>query len=145
MILDAPAECEDAENEARQQRSPASIAKQTASSSSLSYLLSVDDIQLFVFLLAPLIDTVEETDFQTLKLENGLRLWEPLWAYNQPDVACFTIPAKHQRTTLKAQRSTHARVNFNMANIYVGKGTSADDIYCGGDDLQVCRDMHAWH
>jgi len=132
VILDAAAECEDAENEARQQKSPTSTTQQT-SLPSTSYLLSLDDIQLFVFLLAPLIDTVEESDFQTLKLENGLRLWEPLWAYSQPDVLCFTISAKHRRTVLKAQRSTHARVNFNMANIYVGKGTSADDIYCGGD------------
>lgn len=131
VILDAAAECEDAEHEARQQRSPTSAAQQTTPST--SYLHSLDDMQLFVFLLAPLIDTVEESDFQTLKLENGLRLWEPLWAFSQPDVMCFTIPAKHRRTTLKAQRSTHARVNFNMANIYVGKGTSADDIYCGGD------------
>ena len=130
VILDAAAECEDAENEARQHRS--SSAQQT-SSSSMSYLLSLDDIQLFVFLLAPLIDTVEASDFQTLKLENGLRLWEPLWAFSQPDVMCFTIPAKHRRLMLKAQRSTNARVNFNMANIYVGKGTSTDDIYCGGD------------
>jgi len=133
VILDAAAECEDAENETRQQRSPAA-GEQT---SSVSYLLSLDDIQLFVFLLAPLFDTMEESDFQTLKLENGLRLWEPLWSYSQPDVPCFTIPAKHRRTILKAQRSTHARVNFNMANIYVGKGTSTDDIYCGGDAEEV--------
>ena len=33
-----------------------------------------------------------------------------------------------------AYRSTQARVNFNMANIYVGKGTSTEDIYCGGAD-----------
>jgi len=104
VILDAPAECEDAENEARQQRSPTSAAEQS-SCLSTSYLLSLDDIQLFVFLLAPLIDTMEESDFQTLKLENGLRLWEPLWSYSQPDVLCFTIPAKHRRTILKAQRS----------------------------------------
>ena len=134
VILDAAAECEDAENEARQQRSPTAAAEQI---SSTSYLLSLDDIQLFVFLLAPLFDTMEDSDFQTLKLENGLRLWEPLWSYSQPDVLCFTIPAKHRRTILKAQRSTHARVNFNMANIYVGKGTSTDDIYCGGDVEEI--------
>jgi len=139
VMLDAAAECEDAENEARQQRSPAAAAAAAACEpiSSMSYLLSLDDIQLFVFLLAPLFDTMEESDFQTLKLENGLRLWEPLWSYSQPDVPCFTIPAKHRRTVLKAQRSTHARVNFNMANIYVGKGTSTDDIYGGGDVEEV--------
>ena len=136
VILDAASECEDAENEARQQRSPTS-ATQQPSSLSTSYLLSLDDIQLFVFLLAPLLDTMEASDFQTLKLENGLRLWEPLWSFSQPDVLCFTIPARHRRTILKAQRSTHTRVNFNMANIYVGKGTSADDIYCGGDVEEV--------
>ena len=58
-----------------------------------------------MFLLAPLIDSVSPVDFQTLKLENGLRLWEPLWAFGQPDVPCFTIAARHRRTVLRAHRS----------------------------------------
>ena len=48
----------------------------------------------------------------------------------QPDVACFSTPVKARRVVLKAQRHA-AKVNFNMANIYVGKGPSASDIYMG--------------
>jgi hypothetical protein len=122
IVLDSASECEDADNEAG--------LRTSANTSSRSYLLSLDDVHLFIFLLAPLVDTVAESDFQTLKLENGLRLWEPLWNYSQPDVPCFTTPVKQHRVLLRAQRPTQARVNFNMANIYVGH---ADEIYCGDE------------
>lgn len=121
IVLDSASECEDADNEA---------GLRGANTSSRSYLLSLDDVHLFVFLLAPLVDTVAESDFQTLKLENGLRLWEPLWNYSQPDVPCFTTPVKQRRVLLRAQRPTQTRVNFNMANIYVGHD---DEIYCGDE------------
>ena len=50
--------------------------------------------------------------------------------HRQPDVPCFATPVKAKRILLKAQRHS-VKVNFNMANIYVGKGTSASDIYLG--------------
>ena len=67
-------------------------------------------------------------DFQTLKLENGLRLWQPLWDYRQPDIPCFSTPVKPQRNVLKAQRSL-LKVNTNAANIYIGKGTSRENLH----------------
>ena len=121
IILDAASECEDLESE------------QAMGRSVHSYLHSLDTIQLFVFLLIPLVSTLKESDFQSLKLENGLRLWEPLWNYRQPDVPCFSTPVKARRVVLKAQRNL-LKVNFNMANIYIGKGTSNDNIYMGFDD-----------
>jgi hypothetical protein len=59
-------------------------------------------------------------------LEPGLRLWQPLWEFRQPNVPCFSTPVKAPRKMLRAQRNRH-KVNFNTANIYgiyVGKGES---------------------
>ena len=123
VILDAASECEDME--AERCRRP--------SGSLYSYMHSLDTIQLFVYLFAPLIHTTSESDFQSLKLENGLRLWCPLWQYRLPDVPCFSTPVKVKRVTLKAERNM-LRVNFNMANIYIGKGTSTDNVYLGFGD-----------
>lgn len=125
ILLDAASECEDAESE------------QAVGRSVLSYLHSLDAIQLFVFLVIPLVCTVKESDFQSLKLENGLRLWEPLLHYRQPDIPSFSTPVKAKRILLKAQRNL-LKVNFNMANIYIGKGSSTNDIYLGFDSPEHC-------
>ena len=78
-------------------------------------LHALKTIQLFVYLFAPLVGTLEDSDFQSLKLENGLRLWQPLWDFIQPDIPCFSTPVKPQRNVLKAQRSL-LKVNTNAAN-----------------------------
>ena len=70
IILDAASECEDMEQERFGGSAPSS-----------SYLFSIDNLQLFVYLFAPIILSMKEHHFQTLKLENGLRLWQLLWAY----------------------------------------------------------------
>jgi len=123
VILDAASECEDIEAE-RCGRPSGSL---------FSYMHSLDTVQLFVYVFAPLIHSMNESDFQSLKLENGLRLWRPLWQYHMPDVPCFSTPVKAKRVTLKADRNL-LKVNFNMANIYIGKGTSTDNVYLGFDD-----------
>jgi hypothetical protein len=69
------------------------------------YMHSLSTVQLFVYLFAPAIHLLCESDFDSLKLENGLRLWQPLWDYQQPDIPCFASPVKPQRSILKAQRS----------------------------------------
>lgn len=130
ILLDAASECEDAETE------------QAVGRTVLSYLHSLDAIQLFVFLLVPLVCTLKESDFQSLKLENGLRLWEPLLHYRQPDIPCFSTPVKAKRVLLKAQRNL-LKVNFNMANIYIGKGSSTNDIYLGFDSPEQALEKPA--
>lgn len=115
IILDAASECED--NNTTDNGSP-----------SISVLLHpLKTVQLFVYLFAPLVYTFESSDFESLKLENGLRLWQPLWDYQQPDVPCFSTPVKPQRNVLKAQRHI-LKINTNAANIYIGKGTSTDNL-----------------
>ena len=103
-----------------------------------SYHFSMETIQLFVYMFAPLLKIIRESDLQTLKLENGLRLWQPLWDFRQPGVAAFSAPVKPKRNTLKASRNV-MRVNFNTANIYVGKGTSTDNIYLGPESFPASR------
>ncbi|ESO92838.1 hypothetical protein LOTGIDRAFT_232936 [Lottia gigantea] len=115
IILDASSECSDAEPE-----------KQPKGATSM-YMHPLSTIQLFVYQFAPLIHTIKDEDFQSLKLENGLQLWQPLWEYRQPDIPCFSTPVKPQRNVLKAQRNL-LKVNTNAANIYVGKGSSRENL-----------------
>ncbi|KAK7491630.1 hypothetical protein BaRGS_00017083 [Batillaria attramentaria] len=119
IILDAASECADADAErlsSPNQRLPSS-----------HYMHSLSAVQLFVYLFAPIVHLLKESDFESLKLENGLRLWQPLWDYQQPDIPCFAAPVKPQRSILKAQRNL-LKVNTNAANIYVGKGTSRENL-----------------
>lgn len=116
IILDAASECDD--------NTTISDTKNTVAPVLLHPLKT---IQLFVYLFAPLVNTLEDSDFQSLKLENGLRLWQPLWDYQQPDVPCFSTPVKPQRNVLKAQRNL-IKINTNAANIYIGKGTSTENL-----------------
>lgn len=117
IILDAASECEDNNT----------IDNGSGSVPAAVLLHPLKTVQLFVYLFAPLVSSMEDSDFQSLKLENGLRLWQPLWDYHQPDVPCFSTPVKPQRNVLKAQRSI-LKMNTNAANIYIGKGTSTDNL-----------------
>ncbi|XP_076436361.1 protein unc-80 homolog isoform X3 [Babylonia areolata] len=121
IILDAASECEDADAEKFR------IPPHERGADSAFYMHSLSTVQLFVYLFAPVIHLLKESDFESLKLENGLRLWQPLWDYQQPDIPCFASAVKPQRSILKAQRNL-LKVNTNAANIYVGKGTSREDL-----------------
>ena len=116
IILDAASECEDT-----------ATVQDTVKPVGTVQLHTLKSIQLFVYLFAPLVNTLEDSDFQSLKLENGLRIWQPMWDYQQPDTPCFSTPVKPQRNILKAQRNL-LKVNTNAANIYIGKGTSREDL-----------------
>ncbi len=133
IILDAASECEDMDNER--------VGGRNFSQPSHNYMFSMETIQLFVYLFAPIIESLKESEFQTLKLENGLRLWQPLWGYHQPDVPCCSTFVKSTRDILKAERR-HMIVNFNAGNIYIGKGTSNDNIYLGFDDVPGSRSSY---
>ncbi|XP_064639472.1 protein unc-80 homolog [Lineus longissimus] len=127
IILDAASECDDADSALPGYQKPATLP-----------LHSLSGIQLFVYLFAPLVQSLKESDFQSLKLENGLRLWQPLWDYHQPDIPCFATPVRPKRNVLKAQRSL-LKLNTNAANIYIGKGSSTDNIYLGPEPVIMSR------
>lgn len=51
--------------------------------------------QLFVFLFAPLSQHLKESDFSmSIRLENGLKMWQALWEFRHPDAPCFTTLVK---------------------------------------------------
>lgn len=136
IILDAASECEDLETDPA--RNGASVQ-----------LHSLCTVQLLVYLLAPVIHLLRDSDFQTLKLENGLRFWQPLWDYRQPDIPCFSTPVKPQRNILKAQHNL-LKVNTNAANIYIGKGTSRENLSflaepSGASRKSSFNDQHSIH
>lgn len=60
-----------------------------------TYLHSVATIQLFVYLFVPILDALTPADLDTLKLSNGLKIWEPLWSHRQPKVKIFNTPVKY--------------------------------------------------
>uniref|UniRef100_A0A1I7XNI6 UNC80 domain-containing protein n=1 Tax=Heterorhabditis bacteriophora TaxID=37862 RepID=A0A1I7XNI6_HETBA len=90
MLLDSASEC--AEN---------SGDKEDVSQMRVQGLFSISSIQLFVYLIAPLADVVSEEDISSnIRLESGLKIWQALWQYRQPDVWCFHAPVKQRRDEL---------------------------------------------
>lgn len=50
--------------------------------------------QLFVYLFAPIAHLLKESDFQNIRLENGLKMWQGMWEYRAPNASCFIAPVK---------------------------------------------------
>lgn len=51
-------------------------------------------LQLFVYLFAPIVHHLKESDFQNYRLENGIKLWHGMWEYTAPGAPCFTAAVK---------------------------------------------------
>ena len=127
ILLDAASECEDADAENFK------LSTNDRASRSTFYMHSLSTVHLYVYLFAPIIHLLKESDFNSLKLENGLALWRPLWNYQQPDIFCFSAAVKPSRSKLTTQKNV-ARVHTNAANIYIGNATPMDDVgevFCG--------------
>lgn len=126
IILDSVSECEDNEMEQNGNRK-------------VNYTQPLASIQLFVYLFAPLINSLKPSDFKTLKLEHGALIWEPLWDHVMPDVPCFSSPVKPKRTLLRATRRRR-KMTTNVGDIYLGNGSfdepespRGDGIFMGDD------------
>lgn len=59
-----------------------------------AYLHDLASLQLFIYLFAPVLERLKCEDFETLKLESGLRLWAPLMLHRQPYEGSFPVPVK---------------------------------------------------
>ncbi|XP_042902932.1 protein unc-80 homolog [Parasteatoda tepidariorum] len=111
IILDAIEECADAEAEQGFYHPPS------------HYLFPISSIQVFVYLFAPLGDFLRHSDFMTsFRLENGLKLWESLWEYRHPNVACFTTHVLPKRTFLKGRREKQTATKFG--DVFIGGGAA---------------------
>ncbi|XP_017847563.1 protein unc-80 homolog [Drosophila busckii] len=64
------------------------------------YLFSVPTITLFIYLFAPIIHHLKESDFQNFRLENGIKLWQGMWDNRAPGAPCFTAPVKPKARNL---------------------------------------------
>ena len=58
------------------------------------YIHSIATIQLFVYLFVPIAKSLQPEDLDNLKLLNGLKIWEPLWAHRTPDIPIFNTLVK---------------------------------------------------
>lgn len=43
---------------------------------------------------------LKESDFQTFRLENGLKLWQAMWEFRHPETSCFTAHCKPKPKSL---------------------------------------------
>ncbi|VDM15058.1 unnamed protein product [Wuchereria bancrofti] len=86
------------------------------------YAFSINSIQLFVYMITPLLNVINEKDLTSnFRLESGLKIWQSLWQYRQPEVLCFCAPVKQRRihlpfiTMVKKEQPTSA-----VQGIYLG-------------------------
>uniref|UniRef100_A0A8C0WMC5 Cation channel complex component UNC80 N-terminal domain-containing protein n=1 Tax=Castor canadensis TaxID=51338 RepID=A0A8C0WMC5_CASCN len=66
---------------------------------------SMATVELFVFLFAPLVHRIKESDL-TFRLASGLVIWQPMWEHRQPEVSGFTALVKPVRNIITAKRSS---------------------------------------
>uniref|UniRef100_A0A667WHN7 Unc-80 homolog, NALCN channel complex subunit n=1 Tax=Myripristis murdjan TaxID=586833 RepID=A0A667WHN7_9TELE len=66
---------------------------------------SMATVELFVFLFAPLIHRIKESDL-TFRLASGLVIWQPMWEHRQPDIPAFTSLIKPVRNIVTAKRNS---------------------------------------
>ncbi|XP_064455968.1 protein unc-80 homolog isoform X2 [Ornithodoros turicata] len=85
-------------------------------------------IQVFVYLFAPLIPFLKQSDFMgSFRLENGIRIWEPLWEYRHPAVPCFTAPVQPHKALLRTRGDVdHRRHQYG-------------DVFLGGAPAKIRR------
>lgn len=68
--------------------------------------------QLFVYLFAPLCHQLKESDFQHIRLENGLKMWQPLWEFRHPEATCFTAYCKPKPKLLACNKTAKGQNQF---------------------------------
>ena len=127
LILDAASECEDNADmigHKPDSKTKDSLTKKNQTKDQVivkqNYLHSVATIQLFVYFFVPILKSLKPADFDNLKLNNGLKIWEALWAHRQPDIKIFNTPVKQ-----KYHKPTS--VNDNNNNKIVSKVSSPND------------------
>ncbi|XP_041120448.1 protein unc-80 homolog isoform X3 [Polyodon spathula] len=107
---------------------------------------SMATVELFVFLFAPLIHRIKESDL-TFRLSSGLVIWQPMWEQKQPDVPAFTALIKPVRNIVTAkrnsptnnQRSACESPNPGSTGFQVVCETAQSDSLSSGASVQSCR------
>lgn len=76
-------------------------------------------LQLFVYLFAPICHHLKESDFQNVRHENGLKIWQAMWEFRHPDSACFTTHVKQKPKYLSGK--LHNRNKPQFGDVFIGR------------------------
>ncbi|XP_065199931.1 protein unc-80 homolog isoform X3 [Planococcus citri] len=113
IILDAAEECADADFEnGVNQHLP------------YYYLFPITSITLFIYMLAPVLHRIKESELQSYRLENGIKLWRALWEYRHPDAPCFTTYCKLHPNRVWCRKIREHHASFD---ILPGRKISKDE------------------
>lgn len=93
--------------------------------------------QLFVYLFAPLSNHLKDIDFKSnLRLENGVKIWEPMNEYRHPENPCFTAHCRPKPRSLWWKSS---RLGKQSSDIFVGvKKKNEDDESPPSQTISMC-------
>uniref|UniRef100_A0A4W4F345 Cation channel complex component UNC80 N-terminal domain-containing protein n=1 Tax=Electrophorus electricus TaxID=8005 RepID=A0A4W4F345_ELEEL len=112
MLLDAPQECHQDQghgcsaflqplgNQGGLERNGSSEENEYARAK--LYHKNMATVELFVFLFAPLVNRIKESDL-TFRLASGLVIWQPIWEHRQPDVPAFSALIKPMRNIVTGE------------------------------------------
>ncbi|XP_063984989.1 protein unc-80 homolog isoform X3 [Diachasmimorpha longicaudata] len=108
FLLDAAEECAESDSDMGTHNNP------------FYYLYSVPTITLFVYLFAPLSNHLKDIDFKTnLRLENGVKIWQPMSEYRHPESSCFTAHCRPKPRSIWWNSSRMGRQQA-PSDIFVG-------------------------
>lgn len=61
----------------------------------------LSSLQLFVYLFTPLLENINQQHFNSLRLQQGLQIWQPLWDFTQPKVPSMCAAVKPKNLAVK--------------------------------------------
>lgn len=125
ILLDAAEECADADYEKGIIHSSPfyylfsvpTITVTFPTKNRLAYLNSIS-FQLFVYLFAPICQNLKESDFQSFRLENGLKIWQAMWEFRHPDAPCFMT---HCKPKPKFLLNKNAKYRQQFGDVFLGR------------------------
>lgn len=85
-----------------------------------------------MYLFAPLCNHLKESDFQNVRHENGVKIWQAMWEFRHPDALCFTTQVKPKPKYLSG-RTMKNKPHFG--DVFVGREFL--HIFLSVEDLQI--------
>ncbi|XP_045467085.1 protein unc-80 homolog isoform X2 [Harmonia axyridis] len=113
IILDAAEECADSDYD-----------EGIIHPSPFHYLFSIPTITLFVYLFAPICHNFKESDFNSFRLENGLKIWQPMWEFRHPEGICFSSQCKPKPKNF-SNKYWNQKIHFG--DVFQGRSKSTQE------------------
>uniref|UniRef100_W5KQ91 Unc-80 homolog, NALCN channel complex subunit n=1 Tax=Astyanax mexicanus TaxID=7994 RepID=W5KQ91_ASTMX len=89
------------------------------------YHKNMATVELFVFLFAPLINRIKESDL-TFRLASGLVIWQPMWEHRQPDVPAFSALIKPMRNIVVCESAQSDSSSPSVTDQSCRRGNSVE-------------------